>query len=186
MTNQFLNDAWQVLVLYCIPIGGGIPAGVILANAKGLGWPVMMVLYFISDVLLACVFDPIVYFLRKHPRTQKFKEAYKKTLYQTVFKDGTNLRPFTLIMIAFGVDPMTGRLATIVSGHGFLTGWALTIAGDMIFFTVVMASTLWLNNILGNGMWTAIIITVAILVVPNLIRRIRNRGLPNPNPTTKV
>jgi hypothetical protein len=176
VTNQFLNDAWQVLVLYCVPIGGGIPAGVVVANNKGLGWPIMMIIYFISDIMLACVFDPIVYFLRKHPRTQKFKEAYKKSLQKTVLKDGTKLRPFTLIMIAFGIDPMTGRLATILSGHGFLTGWALTIAGDMIFFTVVMASTLWLNNILGNGTWTAVIITVAILVVPNLIRKIRRKG----------
>lgn len=175
MSQTFWQDAWQVLVLFCVPIGGGIPGGVVLGDARGLSWPTLMVLYFISDCLLACVFDPIVYFVRKSPRTQKFKEAYKRALTQSVLKHGTNLRPFTLVMIAFGVDPMTGRIATIMSGHGFFSGWALTIAGDMIFFTVVMVSTLWLNNLLGDGMWTAIIITVCILVVPNLIKFLRTK-----------
>jgi hypothetical protein len=70
---------------------------------------------------------------------------------------------------------MTGRAATIFAGHGFLTGWALAIAGDMLYFMVLMVSTLWLNQLLGDGTWTIVIITVAMLVVPALIRRWRRK-----------
>jgi len=47
---------------------------------------------------------------------------------------GTGAGPFALVMIAFGVDPMTGRATALAAGHGFVTGWALAIAGDMLYF----------------------------------------------------
>jgi len=37
-----------VLMLFLIPVGGGIPARVLLAERTGLAWPVTAVLYFIS------------------------------------------------------------------------------------------------------------------------------------------
>jgi len=80
-----------------------------------------------------------------------------------------------LVLIAFGVDPMTGRAAAMAQGHHFVSGWAVAIAGDMIFFGVVMVSTIWLNNILGDGTWTAIIIMVLMLGLPPLIRRVKKR-----------
>ena len=44
---------FPVLMLFLIPIGGGIPAGVLLAQTKGLAWPVTAGLYLVSDVMLA-------------------------------------------------------------------------------------------------------------------------------------
>ena len=117
-----------VLTLFLIPVGGGIPAGVLLARARGIGWPAMELLYFISDVL-----------------------------------------------IAFGVDPMTGRTAAHAAGHGFLSGWTLAITGDMMYFTVIMVSTLWLNSVLGDGTKTMVIILIAMFAVPELIKRWRER-----------
>lgn len=38
---------------------------------------------------------------------------------------GTGVGPFALVMIAFGVDPMTGRPTALAAGHGFLVGWAV-------------------------------------------------------------
>jgi hypothetical protein len=70
---------------------------------------------------------------------------------------------------------MSGRVATHAAGYKFVTGWALAICGDMIFFSVIMASTLWLNNILGDGTWAAVIIMIAMIAVPALIRRLRRR-----------
>ena len=78
-----------------------------------------------------------------------------------------------LVMIAFGVDPMTGRAAAKAAGHGFLAGWTVAIAGDMIFFSIVAASTLCLNSVLGDGTWTAIIIMFAMMFIPPLIRRFK-------------
>ena len=68
---------------------------------------------------------------------------------------------------------MTGRAATAAVGHGFLKGWMLAITGDMLYFTVLMVSTLWLNNILGDGTKTMMIILVLMFVVPMIVRRVR-------------
>ena len=176
-TTSFLTSAWEVLLLFTIPIGGGIPAGVILAQSRGLPWPLMILLYFISDLLLACTFEPLLLlFLRaskRSPRLSRIKEAFAKATSLTVARYGINPRPFSLVMITFGTDPMTGRAVALAAGHGFFSGWALTILGDMLFFLVLMGSTLWLNSILGNGTWTAIIIMLAMLLFPSLVRRLR-------------
>jgi hypothetical protein len=172
-----LKNAWDVFLLFAVPIGGGIPAGVILAKSRGFEWQVMCGLYFLSDVALACVFEPLMkLFIYAGTRVDfiaHFNATMKKMTAHSVARFGINHGPFSLVMIAFGVDPMTGRAVAYAAGHGFFTGWAIAIAGDMIFFTIIMASTLWLNGILGDGTLTAIIIMVAMMVIPALIRRIR-------------
>lgn len=182
MTNSIQNigslaQLWKVLVLFLIPIGGGIPAGVLLGRSYGIAWPVVMFLYFISDVILACVFEPILMlFIRagKHfPTLARISEAFKQAVQKTTEFYGTSTGPFALIMIAFGADPMTGRAVAVAAGHGFITGWMIAIAGDMLYFTVLMVSTLWLNSILGDGTTTVWVILILMLVVPIVIRRFR-------------
>ena len=168
-----------VLMLFLIPIGGGIPGGVLLARSRGLGWPAMEGLYFVSDVVLACAFEPMMHLVlaagRHIPLLARATDALGRATRKTTALYGTSGGPFALIMIAFGVDPMTGRAAAAAAGHGFVSGWALAIAGDMIYFTVIMASTLWLNAILGDGRWTTITILVLMFAVPLLIRRWKDR-----------
>jgi hypothetical protein len=171
------SKAWEVFLLFTIPVGGGIPAGVVLAQSKGIGWVAMSALYLVSDVALALVFEPVMIcfgLLAKHSKfLTNFVANMKAITNKTIASYGPNPGPFLLVLIAFGVDPMTGRAAALAQGHSFLSGWAVAIAGDMIFFWVVMASTIWLNNILGDGTWTAIIIMVLMFVIPALVRRVR-------------
>lgn len=170
-------NAWAVYSLFLIPIGGGIPAGVVLAQSKQIAWPWMMALYFVSDVTLAFIFEPVLmvfaFLAKRSPFLTAWAAAMKVAMDRTVSRYGANPGPFTLVMISFGVDPMTGRTAAKAAGHRFISGWAIAIAGDMIFFSVIMVSTLWLNNVLGNGTWTAVIILVAMLVIPKLLARLR-------------
>jgi hypothetical protein len=174
---ESLTGAWRVLALFVIPIGGGIPAGVLLARDQGLSWGFTSFLYFISDVILACVFEPFVLALilasRRSRRVARFRDVLKMAIQKTTPQFGSQAGPLALILIAFGADPMTGRLATRAAGHGFLSGWILAIAGDMIYFTILMASTLWLNGILGDGTWTTMIILVGMVVIPLIVRRVR-------------
>jgi hypothetical protein len=172
------SNAWDVFLLFAIPVGGGIPAGVVLAQKRGFSWLVMTVLYFISDVALAFVFEPLMLLIagasKRFEFLRRFKEAYKKAA-QKGATYGMRLSPFALIMVAFGADPMTGRSAALAAGHGFIAGWTLAIIGDMLFFLLLMASTLWLQGILGDGTLTTVIITVAMLVLPPLVRKLRER-----------
>jgi hypothetical protein len=176
-----VKNFWDVFVLFTVPIGGGIPAGVVLANSRGIGWLAMSGLYFLSDILLAIVFEPmmmVVLWLARHiPILANTLKISRDLTAKTVARYGAKPGPIVLIMIAFGVDPMTGRAAALSQGHSFLTGWAIAIAGDMLFFWVVMASTLFLNNILGDGTWAAVIIMVLMIAIPTLYRKWKDRNI---------
>jgi hypothetical protein len=180
------SGAWEVFLLFAIPIGGGIPAGVVLAQSKGISWKTMLVLYFLSDVALALVFEPLMlFFIRagnRYPFLAKVNAAFKKSQQKMIAKYGTKPNPFYLVMIAFGVDPMTGRAVAMAAGHHFVSGWAIAILGDMVFFTLIMVSTIWLNNLIGDGTTTAIIIMVVMMFGPGLVRKLkesRNKPIAN-------
>ncbi len=175
----FLKNSWDVLLLFLIPVGGGIPAGVLLAKNRGLAWPVMAFLYLISDMILACVFEPLMLLVvaagKKSPFLARVGDAFKANMQKTTARYGTNLGAFSLILVAFGVDPMTGRAAAAAAGHGFIQGWMIAITGDMMYFFVLLSSTLWLNRYLGNEEQTALIILAAMILIPELIHRVRNK-----------
>jgi hypothetical protein len=178
-TFPSLTHAWGVLWLFLIPVGGGIPAGVILAKDHGLAWPTTALLYFISDVMLATVLEPTILLIvtlgKKWKKLHRFNEAFRQSMEKTSARYSKNPRPLALVLISFGVDPMTGRLATAAAGHGFITGWFLAIIGDMIYFALLMASTLWLNGILGDGTLTTVIIMVMMFAVPWLWKKSRTQ-----------
>jgi hypothetical protein len=175
------SNLWEVFLLFTIPVGGGIPAGVILANKYGLSCAIMAALYFVSDIALAFVFEPMMRGLALLSRHSKFLTHLQTSLRQSTTKTmanyGTKPGPFLLVLIAFGVDPMTGRAAALANGHGFITGWAIAIAGDMLFFLLIMTSTLWLNRYLGDGTWAALIIMTLMIGIPPLIRRRQNNTM---------
>lgn len=172
-----VKDLWAVFLLFAIPVGGGIPAGVLLAQNLSIGWFVMGFIYLISDIVLAILFEPIMHLFvfasKRFKFLAKFGEALKKSTSQTIAGYGAKPGPFLLVTIAFGVDPMTGRAAALAAGHGFISGWAIAIMGDMIFFTLIAVSTICLNNILGDGTWTAIIIMALMMLVPPVVRRFK-------------
>ena len=172
----------SVLKLFLIPVGGGIPAGVMLAQAKGLAWPVTALLYLFSDIVLAIAFEPVLRLLSlicgKVSFLSRFAAAMKTATARSVSHfSGSGAGPIGLIMIAFGVDPMTGRASAHAAGHGFIAGWAIAIAGDMLYFAVIAISTLRLNTYFKDPNTTMVIILVAMFSVPLLVRIIRSRRL---------
>ena len=168
---QHLGD---VLALFLIPVGGGIPAGVLLARNHAIPWPVTALLYFVSDVILACVFEPLMRaVVQLGKRSARLSQAMRSVREKNAVRYGTAPGPLALIGISFGIDPMTGRSMAAAVGHGFVTGWLIAIAGDMIYFGLIMASTLWLDGILGNGTVTSLIILGLMIGLPPIIRRVQ-------------
>ena len=169
----------SVLKLFLLPVGGGIPAGVLLAQAKGVAWPVTAALYLVSDIVLAVAFEPILrllaWFAGKVPFLARFSAALKSvTARSATHFGGTGAGPLALIMVAFGVDPMTGRAAALAAGHGFLAGWAFAIAGDMLYFAVIALTTLRLNRYFRDPNTTMLIVLGAMLIVPIVVRQFRS------------
>jgi hypothetical protein len=184
MTEVFpsLTDMVSVLKLFIIPVGGGIPGGVLLAQSKTMAWPITAVLYLVSDIALAFAFEPVLRLLSiifgKVAFLSRISAAWKKaSARSSAHISGTGAGPFGLIMIAFGVDPMTGRASAHAAGHGFISGWAIAIAGDMLYFAVIAISTLRLNSYFKDPNTTMLIILGLMFTVPSIIRRIRSRQL---------
>lgn len=166
-------------MLFLIPIGGGIPGGVLLAQSRGIAWPIMALLYFISDVMLAFAFEPImrglVFIGRRIPVVIRVIEHFRRSIQKSAARYGTKPSPLKLVLISFGVDPMTGRAAALAAGHGFVTGWLIAITGDMFYFGVVMVSTLWMRSVLGDGTAAMIVILVVMMTGPALLRKLRRK-----------
>lgn len=182
---------WPVLLLFLIPVGGGIPAGVLLAREKGLAWPVAAGLYFVSDIILALVFEPVLRVLvmigRRIPLVARVSAAMQRSLAMTAAHyGGTAAGPFALILIAFGVDPMTGRAAALAAGHGFIGGWAVAIAGDMLYYGVIAFTTLQLNAYFkdpNTAMW---IVLAGMILIPLIVRRFRRAPALEPTTAPRV
>ncbi len=174
-----LASMLPVLKLFVIPVGGGIPAGVMLAQAKGVAWPVTALLYLLSDILLAVVFEPVLLLIAQVFVKVSFLARVGALLKEATARNvshfgGTGAGPLSLIMIAFGVDPMTGRASALAAGHGFVAGWAFAIAGDMLYFALIAITTLRLNTYIHDPDTTMLIVLAAMFLVPLLIRRIRS------------
>lgn len=171
---------FAVLKFFVIPVGGGIPAGVLLARDSGLAWPLTALLYLLSDILLAIAFEPVLRLLerlgRNIPFLARFGAAMKLATARSIAHlGGTGAGPLALVMIAFGVDPMTGRATALAAGHGFLAGWAIAISGDMLYFAVIAITTLGLNSYIKNPNATMMIVLAAMFFVPPLVRSCRTR-----------
>lgn len=170
---------FSVLKLFIIPVGGGIPAGVLLASSKGLAWPITSILYLFSDIALALAFEPFLRLMTlivgKVAFLTRFSAALKVVTARSVAHiSGTSAGPLALVMISFGVDPMTGRATAHAAGHGFIAGWAFAIAGDMLYFAVIAITTLRLNSYFKDPNTTMLIVLGTMFVVPILTRYVRS------------
>jgi hypothetical protein len=177
--GQSTSIMLHVLKLFLLPVGGGIPAGVLLASSKGLAWTITTVLYLVSDMVLALAFEPILRILaalgRKVLFLARLSVAFKAATARSVaYFSGTGAGPLALVMIAFGVDPMTGRATALAAGHGFLSGWAFAIVGDMLYFAVIALTTLRLNSYFRDPNITMLVVLGAMFGVPILVRYFRS------------
>ncbi len=177
----------SVLMLFLIPVGGGIPAGVLLARDKGLAWPVTAGLYLISDILLALAFEPVLRLLAwvvgRVPFLARVSARMKVAMARSAeHVSGIGAGPVSLVMISFGVDPMTGRASAMAAGHGFLMGWVFAISGDMLYYAVIAITTLHLNQYIRDPDTTMWIVLAAMLVVPLIIRTVRKPQRARPEP----
>lgn len=148
----------------------------LLARSKGLAWPLTAGLYLVSDVILALAFEPVLRLFvawgRKVPLLARLSAALKAAMERSAAHfTGTGAGPFTLILIAFGIDPMTGRASALAAGHGFIIGWAFAIAGDMLFYAVIALTTLRLNAYFRDPNTTMLVVLGAMIIVPMLVRR---------------
>jgi hypothetical protein len=174
------TGAWGVFLVFVTQIGAGIPLGVLMARNAGLPPVAMAGLYLASDVVLAVTMEPILALLRWLGQRVEFLGRLGNRLSR--FSGAAGLQgggvrgPLGLILFSFSVSPTAGRAASEAAGHGFVSGWTLAIIGDMAYFALVMASTLWVSSLFGDDRLTIGAVLLATWLVPMLIRRMRRSG----------
>jgi len=180
MSSFQIHDAnlIEVFKLFLLPVGGGIPAGVLLARDSGIAWPVTAGTYLVSDLVLALAFEPVLRLFAlifgAIPAFSRIAAAFRAANARSVNQfAGTSTGPLALVLVSFGVDPMTGRSTALAAGHGFIAGWAFAIAGDLLYFAVIALTTLKLNRYLKDPSTTVGLVLAAMLLVPMLLRRFR-------------
>jgi hypothetical protein len=185
-----LPDLWPagamgVFLIFVTQIGLGIPSGVLRAQDLGINPLAMAGLYAASDVVLAFTVEPMLILLRWLGDRVAFIGRLGNRLASlsgaTGLSDGKVRGPLGLILFSFAVSPGAARAASETAGHGFIPGWTLAIIGDMFYFTMIMASTLWISSVFGDQRLTVGIVLIGGWVLPLLIRRMR-RDTPAPVP----
>lgn len=165
-----------VLLLFCVPGGVGIPSGVLLGKHDGIGPLLTTILYFVSDVLLACVFEPLLVWLgamsHRRPRLARAGAAMRVAIERTM-PPGSFVGPTGVVLMGFGMGLAFGRALGAALGYALVPSWLLTIGGDMIFYVIGMASTLWFEGMLGDPRKAALGGLIVMLVVSALVRRWR-------------
>ena len=173
-------------LLFMFPVGGGIPTGVLRARDVGVPAPLIMLMYLASDVIAALINEPVLRFARflgrQIPILGRLGQWFTRLTMRTGLQGDGPRGPLGLVLVSFTVSLMAGRAAAAAAGHGFLRGWSLAIAGDMLYFLLLMTSTLVLSSVLGDERMTVGIVLVAMFVLPSILRRRRAVQTPPAQP----
>lgn len=174
------TGAWGAFILFLVPIGGGIPLGVLMARDAGVSPAIMALMYFVSDIFMAVTHEPFFMLLGWLagiiPVLGKVRDFFARTSGRAGLRDGGKRGPLGLILFSFTVDPISCRGAAAAAGYGFVPGWMFAIAGDMLYFGVLMAATLWLSGMFGDERVTVGAVLMLIWVFSWLIRRRQDRS----------
>jgi hypothetical protein len=174
-----------VFALFWSPVGPGIPAGVLLARHVPLHPAFTFLLYTASDVLGAAVCHPLFGLLRRAARRIPALEwlgrrMLRLAMFGTRVPSAADLRPgagmapalFRVATVGFGVDVYTGGM--LVNGLRVprLLGWAAAIAGDLVWFALLLGTSLAAAAIADDDRVVGGVVLLAMLGIPPLARRI--------------
>ncbi len=173
-----------IFALFWAPIGPGVPAGVLLAHHLRLAPTVTFGLYFLSDTLAAVVLNPLYAWLRTHGRRIPMVRKIGRRLLGVAMigigrptveemRDGRRTPAlFRVGTVGFGVDVYTaGALASALPVPR-LQGWAAAIAGDILWFALLLGSSIAAATVLDDDRWIALVVVAVTLIVPPIARRV--------------
>lgn len=178
------SGALGAFLLFLVPVGGGIPAGVLMARDGGASALLTALLYLVSDIVMSftgeAMLKSLVLLGRWIPALGRLGQRLVSLSGNVGLRDSGVRGPLGLIMVSFTISPLAGRAAAAAAGYGFVVGWALAIAGDMLYFTLLMVSTLWLSSVLGDERLTVGAVLAIMFLAPMMLRRLRGQGRPAP------
>jgi len=176
-----------VLMLFFTPIGPGIPAGVLLARHVPLHPAVTFGLYALSDVLAAVVCHPVFVLLRRHgARVAPIRWLGRHVLALAMVgvraptSGGVAPRLLRIGTVGFGVDVYTAGMLVTGLRVPRLPGWASAIAGDLVWFALLLGTSFLAASIADDDRVIAVAMVVAMIVIPRLAQRVFPSLRPGP------
>ncbi|MFN8545241.1 MAG: hypothetical protein U0807_13690 [Candidatus Binatia bacterium] len=174
-----------VFVLFWAPVGPGIPAGVLLARHVPLPPAVTFGLYALSDVMGACLCHPIFMLLRRHGRRVPALRALGRrflalaTWGVPVSSPAAADEPaghapalFRIATVGFGVDVYTAGLLATGLPVPRIPAWAAAVAGDLVWFALLLASSIAAAGVLDDDRFVGLVVIVAMIAIPRIARRL--------------
>lgn len=172
-----------VFALFWMPVGPGIPAGVLLAHHLRMAPALTFALYTLSDVLAMLILNPVYSLLRAQGRRNAAVRKIGQRLL-AVAMIGTprpsadevragKLAPalFRIATVGFGIDIYTaGALATGLPIPR-LPGWAAALAGDLVWFALLLGSSVAAAQVFDERGVMVVVLAVTLLGPP-LARRL--------------
>jgi hypothetical protein len=174
-----------VFALFWAPVGPGIPAGVLLARHVPLNPLVTFLLYTASDVLGATICHPVFSLLRRAARrVPALRWLGERVLRLAMLgtrgartrelAPGAGMAPalFRVATVGFGVDVYSAGM--LVNGLRVprLLGWASAIAGDLVWFALLLGTSIATAAVVDDDRVIGGVVLVAMLVIPPLARRV--------------
>jgi len=168
-----------VLTLFFAPVGPGIPAGVLLARHVPLNPAVTFALYALSDVMAAIVCHPIFVVLRRHgarvaPIRWLGRHVLALAMVGVRAPEGAAVAPklFRIGTVGFGVDVYTAGMLVTGLRVPRLPGWASAIAGDLVWFALLLGTSFVAASIADDDRVIAVAMLVAMIVIPRVAQRV--------------
>lgn len=170
-----------VFLLFTImPMGAGIPIGIIMARDAGISPLMTLVLYALSDVVGAVLAEPYVMLMRWLARKVTWIGNLGKRIMSASgaagFTQPGPRGPLGIVLVSLIMSMSISRFTAAAAGHGAVMGWTLAILGDLLYFLILMASTLWLSSVIGNERTTIGIVLGAMWLLPMFIRKWQERN----------
>jgi hypothetical protein len=190
-----------VFALFFAPVGPGIPAGVLLARHAGINPLMTLGLYALTDLIGAFICHPWYVFLKRlaarvpvlraignkllkfaligarPPRVEDLQQGGKGAL-PALFRIGT---------IGFGLDVYHAGMVVAGLPIPRVAGWLAAIAGDLVWFSVLLVTSLLTATVTQDDRINAVVMVVVMIALPPLAKRyIPALRDPAPAPATPV
>ena len=173
-----------VFALFWAPVGPGIPAGVLLANHLRLPPPVTFGLYSLSDALAIIMLSPFYAWLRTYgrgiPAVRKIGSrllrlamiGVRRPTPEEVSSGRLGPALLRIATVGFGVDIYTAGALASTLPIPRLPAWAAAMAGDLLWFAVLLSASVAAAQIFDDERWVAVVVIVVTVAGPSLLRRI--------------
>ncbi len=179
------GPALLVFLLFWSPVGPGIPAGVVLARHAGLSPALTFGLYSLTDLLGAMVCTPFFALLRRAagyvpPLQWLGRRLLRLAMIGTHVPRAEDLRTsgrlapalFRIGTIGFGVDVYSAGMVAAGLPVPRLLGWAAAILGDLVWFALLLGTSLAAAAVVNDDKTVGIVVLVAMVVIPQLAKRL--------------